>query len=299
MRLLKYLLVALLALVPPASAGWLPLSDNSGTPVSNACATASGTTVTFTAQGTGGASSNRITVVTINWSDSTNAGTAQLTAMTVGGISMTKATAATTGVTNSNSEIWYAVNPTGTTANIVATFATAVDGVTIEVYNLAGFIIAPLTTTIGTTSVSQLHNNKQIALATASRTTNVSTSLSNMINDFSSACGSNLWGVHASQRLTGNNQTLTSAISPTSNNPKIALAVWGSTVDCTIAAAPFLARTSGLDGTHTTAYTNLICGLIADGVWQKLDMLHIYATQNSTTALLNLVQNAYNGTCGQ
>lgn len=54
--------------------------------------------------------------------------------------------------------------------------------------------------------------------------------------------------------------------------------------------------TSGLDAAHTTAYTNLICGLVTDGVWTKLDMLHIYATQDSVTALLNLVSTSFNGT---
>jgi len=60
-------------------------------------------------------------------------------------------------------------------------------------------------------------------------------------------------------------------------------------------AAAFLARTSGLDATHTDAYIALICGLVADGVWPLLDVLYVYATQNSTTALLNLVQNRFNG----
>lgn len=58
----------------------------------------------------------------------------------------------------------------------------------------------------------------------------------------------------------------------------------------------FLARTSGLDGTHTTAYTNLICGLVIDGVWPKFDVLYIYATQDVTTASLNLVSTNYTGT---
>jgi len=62
------------------------------------------------------------------------------------------------------------------------------------------------------------------------------------------------------------------------------------------AVLQFLARTSGLDGTHTSAYQALIDGLVADGVWAKLDMLHIYATQNSTTANLNLIGNIYNAT---
>ncbi|MGX1322682.1 hypothetical protein AB7M17_006135 [Bradyrhizobium sp. USDA 377] len=59
-------------------------------------------------------------------------------------------------------------------------------------------------------------------------------------------------------------------------------------------ASAFLARTSGLDATHTNAYTDLINGLVTDVIWSKLDALYIYATADSTTAMLNLVQNAYN-----
>ena len=61
-------------------------------------------------------------------------------------------------------------------------------------------------------------------------------------------------------------------------------------------AQAFLARTSGLDATHTNAYIVLIDGLVADGIWNKFDMLHVYATQNSATALLNLVSASYAGT---
>src|SRR6266404_1317375 len=226
MKLLKYLLAALLAIASPAPAGWLPLADSVVTPVSNACSTASGTTITFTAQGTGTTNPNRISVVSINWDDSTNAGTASITTVTIGGISMIKAVSALGGPQNSNSEIWYVSNPSGTTANIVITAATAINGITIDVYSLVGFVTAPVASSVGTTSVSQGYNNKQVALAAGSRQINVSTSLSNMANDFSSACGANLWGVHASQRLSGSNQTLTSTISPTSNTPLIALAVW-------------------------------------------------------------------------
>lgn len=65
---------------------------------------------------------------------------------------------------------------------------------------------------------------------------------------------------------------------------------------------------SGIDGTHTTAYTNLICGLVTDGVisgtmsgsgsgasacGSKLDGLYILATQNSTMALVNLCSTSY------
>lgn len=51
-------------------------------------------------------------------------------------------------------------------------------------------------------------------------------------------------------------------------------------------ATTFLARLSS--HTWDTAYTTMICGLVTDGVWAKLDLLYIFATQNSTDALLNL-----------
>jgi hypothetical protein len=51
----------------------------------------------------------------------------------------------------------------------------------------------------------------------------------------------------------------------------------------------FLARTSGLDAAHTAAYTELIDGWASDGVWSKLVMLYILATQDGNTGLLNLV----------
>lgn len=60
-------------------------------------------------------------------------------------------------------------------------------------------------------------------------------------------------------------------------------------------ALAFLARTSGLDGTHTAAYKALINGLVTDGVWAKIDSLKIFATQNSATALLDLVSATFNG----
>lgn len=60
-------------------------------------------------------------------------------------------------------------------------------------------------------------------------------------------------------------------------------------------AAAFLARTSGLNYAHTSAYTTLINALVADNIWSKLDALYIYAAQDSTTALLNLVSSSFTG----
>lgn len=58
----------------------------------------------------------------------------------------------------------------------------------------------------------------------------------------------------------------------------------------------FIVRTSGLDSVHRDAYRDLICGLVTDGIWDKLDILRVYATQDSTTALLNLKSSSYTGT---
>ncbi len=72
-----------------------------------------------------------------------------------------------------------------------------------------------------------------------------------------------------------------------------------SFMDCQIpalscaAATAFLARTSGLSLFYRNAYGNLICGLVADGVWSKLDALYVFATHNQTTANLNLVSSSY------
>src|SRR4051812_42354 len=63
----------------------------------------------------------------------------------------------------------------------------------------------------------------------------------------------------------------------------------GGVANCA-ASTTFLARTSGLNGTHTNAYNALICGMVADGTWcgSLFDAIYIFATQDSTTALLNL-----------
>lgn len=60
-------------------------------------------------------------------------------------------------------------------------------------------------------------------------------------------------------------------------------------------ATTFLARTSGLSGTETTAYTNLICGMVTDGTWcgTTFDALYIFATNTTTTANLNLCSTSF------
>lgn len=60
-----------------------------------------------------------------------------------------------------------------------------------------------------------------------------------------------------------------------------------------IQADTFLARTSGFGPLRTAAYSNLICGLVTDGVWAKLDALYILATLDTGNAVLNLVSTNY------
>lgn len=67
------------------------------------------------------------------------------------------------------------------------------------------------------------------------------------------------------------------------------------------AATTFIARTSGLSGTESSAYTTLICGMISDGIgcsqWSgssgTLDVLYIFATNTTTTADLNLCSTSF------
>lgn len=58
----------------------------------------------------------------------------------------------------------------------------------------------------------------------------------------------------------------------------------------------FIARTAGLDAAHVTNYHDLICGLVTDTVWAELGVLYVFATQDSTNALLNLVSASNNAT---
>lgn len=61
-------------------------------------------------------------------------------------------------------------------------------------------------------------------------------------------------------------------------------------------ATAFLARTSGLDATHQTAYTTMICGMVTDGTWALLDAFYVFATSTTTIAQLNLVSSSFTGT---
>jgi hypothetical protein len=65
----------------------------------------------------------------------------------------------------------------------------------------------------------------------------------------------------------------------------------GGTTGCSQATA-YLARATG-ETAHASDLTTLICGLVTDGVWSKLDALYILAQQTQADARLNLVGTSY------
>jgi hypothetical protein len=61
-------------------------------------------------------------------------------------------------------------------------------------------------------------------------------------------------------------------------------------------ATAFLARTSGLSANYQTQYTTMICGLVTDGVWAKLDAFYVFKTSSEANALLSLPSATFNAT---
>jgi hypothetical protein len=69
----------------------------------------------------------------------------------------------------------------------------------------------------------------------------------------------------------------------------------GATTGVCSEATNYLARTTGgNEGGNASPVTTLICGLVNDGVWSKLDAFYLFAQQNAADAKLNLVGSIYN-----
>jgi len=58
----------------------------------------------------------------------------------------------------------------------------------------------------------------------------------------------------------------------------------------------FFARSGTMAAPSLTAYDTMICGLVSDATWSKLDVLRIYAAPTTAIAALNLVSSSYNAT---
>lgn len=65
-------------------------------------------------------------------------------------------------------------------------------------------------------------------------------------------------------------------------------------------ASAWIARAQAVfptyDGTHQSTDTTFICGLVSAGIWAKMDVLSVYATQDTTVARLNMVSSSFTGT---
>jgi hypothetical protein len=94
-------------------------------PTGNASVTANTSNpITFSAVASGTAAANRLSVVAIN-----GRRRATLNTVTINGVSAAKAVGVLLGGSgNMISEIWYAENPSGTTADVVLTFSAATSG---------------------------------------------------------------------------------------------------------------------------------------------------------------------------
>ena len=76
--------------------------------------------------------------------------------------------------------------------------------------------------------------------------------------------------------------------------PPAGFSAWDGAGGHSAQAVAYLARTvGGNEGGNATNIANLIDGLVADGVWAKLDALYVLAQQNQTDAQLNLVGTSY------
>ena len=62
-------------------------------------------------------------------------------------------------------------------------------------------------------------------------------------------------------------------------------------------ATAYLARATG-ETAHPADLTTLICGLVSDGVWSKLDALYVLAQQTQADAKLNLIGTSYSPLTG-
>lgn len=60
-----------------------------------------------------------------------------------------------------------------------------------------------------------------------------------------------------------------------------------------IEAEVFVARATALDNKHINGYNDLICGMVSKGLWTKADAIYVLATQNTTSARLNLKSSSF------
>lgn len=77
---------------------------------------------------------------------------------------------------------------------------------------------------------------------------------------------------------------------------RAALSGGGSFTPSCTESSNFLARATNVTLTaDKTNYDTLICGMVTDGTWAKMDAVYIFAAPDSTTGKLSLVSATFNG----
>jgi len=97
--------------------------------------TSASTTFTYTSAPIGTAASNRLVIVVVGNRWGASSGGLNVTAVTVGGVSAVQQVVTTSPTIVS---IWSAIVPTGTTANVVATYSAGPLGTSMSVYTIHG-----------------------------------------------------------------------------------------------------------------------------------------------------------------
>jgi hypothetical protein len=187
--------------------------------------------------------------------------------------------------------MWAYVSPKTVAGNSAFHLNTA-GATTVATSSGQGHFIANRPASSGATTIKG-HRNGAVTVTNASSNAvqppNTTIHLLAYMNQFNNKIG---WSGQMAAASAGSGLTDAEALAFYNRLYAYMIAISGAGAEATT----FLLRTTGLDIAHMVAYSNLINGLVADGLWTKFDMLHIYATQDSTTALLNLISSSYNGT---
>ena len=103
------------------------------------------------------------------------------------------------------------------------------------------------------------------------------------------------WSSHGTNSTGGGTWTLQPTAASQKYAPPAGFSAWDSAAPThSPQALAYLARTvGGNEGGNGANIATLIDGLVADGVWAKLDCLYVLAQQNATDAMLNLVGTSY------
>ena len=114
-----------------------------------------------------------------------------------------------------------------------------------------------------------------------------------MINIVSPALGLALYPTMSVNLPTSGIWTIKGSAASQKYAPPSGFTAWDAAAapGCSQATA-YLARATG-ETAHASDLTTLICGLVTDGVWAKLDALYVLAQQTQADARLNLVSVSY------